>query len=84
MILQQQQQHRQQFQQFTTLDEINQFNRQNNDPVIHEIYDKFDPIMYDIYVCPSCFFASTISEFDKLKAREMEILFNNKRVLISI
>ena len=45
----------------------------------HEIYDKFDPIMYDIYVCPSCFFASTISEFDKLKAREMEILFNNKR-----
>ncbi len=45
----------------------------------HEVYDKFDPIMYDIYVCPSCLFASTINEFDKLKAREMEILFNNKR-----
>lgn len=45
----------------------------------HEVYEKFDPIMYDIYVCPSCFFAATINEFDKLKARDMETLFNDKR-----
>ena len=45
----------------------------------HEVYDEFDPIIYDVYVCPSCFFASTIAEFDKLKAREMEALFSDKR-----
>lgn len=45
----------------------------------HEVFEVFDPILYDIYVCPSCFYAATISEFDKIKARDMENLFNEKR-----
>lgn len=45
----------------------------------HEVYEKFDPIMYDVYVCPACFFAASTNEFDKLKARDMETLFDDKR-----
>jgi len=45
----------------------------------HEIYEIFDPIIYDIIVCPSCFYASTVGEFEKLKAKDMETLFNEKR-----
>ena len=45
----------------------------------HEVYEMFDPIIYDILVCPSCFYSSTVGEFEKLKAKDMETLFNEKR-----
>lgn len=45
----------------------------------HEIFDVFDPIIYDIIVCPSCLFAATIGDFEKIKARDMEALFSDKR-----
>ena len=45
----------------------------------HEIYEVFDPIIYDILVCPSCYYAGTTSDYDKLKAKDMETLFSDKR-----
>lgn len=45
----------------------------------HEVYEVFDPIIYDVIVCPSCFYAGTSSDYEKLKAKDMEILFSDKR-----
>lgn len=45
----------------------------------HEVYEVFDPIIYDVIVCPSCYYAGTVNDYEKLKAKDMEILFNDKR-----
>lgn len=45
----------------------------------HEVYEVFDPIIYDVIVCPSCFYAGTATDYKKLKAKDMEILFSDKR-----
>lgn len=45
----------------------------------HEVYELFDPVIYDVLVCPSCLYAAGANEFDKLKAKDMETLFNEKR-----
>lgn len=45
----------------------------------HEVYEKFDPIMYDIVVCPECHYANTQSKFSELKAQSMEKLHNSMR-----
>ncbi|TDT67894.1 response regulator receiver domain-containing protein [Hypnocyclicus thermotrophus] len=40
----------------------------------HEVYEKFDPIIYDIYVCPHCFFSAKPSEFNTLELKEIRAL----------
>ncbi|MBZ4684200.1 MAG: hypothetical protein JG768_1627 [Fusobacteriales bacterium] len=40
----------------------------------HEVYEKFDPIIYDIYVCPHCYFAAKPTEFNTLELKEIRAL----------
>lgn len=45
----------------------------------HEIYEKFDPIIYDVVVCPECYYANVQVKFGDLKAQYMEILQQKER-----
>lgn len=45
----------------------------------HEIYEKFDPVIYDVVVCPECYYANVQVKFGDLKAQYMEMLQQKER-----
>lgn len=45
----------------------------------HEIYEQFDPVIYDIVVCPECHYANVQVKFGDLKAQYMELLQKKER-----
>ncbi len=46
----------------------------------HEIYEKFDPIIYDIIVCPQCYYANTSSKFGDIKIQWIKNLQEENRI----
>lgn len=45
----------------------------------HEIYEAFDPTIYEVIVCPKCFYSAFKAQFNDLKIQNIEILQNKKR-----
>lgn len=45
----------------------------------HEIYELFDPTIYEIIVCPECFYSSFKTHFSDLKIQNIEMLQKKKR-----
>ncbi len=46
----------------------------------HEVYENFDPIIYDIVVCPQCHYANTLSKFGDIKIQWIKALQGDKRL----
>lgn len=45
----------------------------------HEVYEEMDPIMYDIWVCPHCYYASKAADFEKLELKDIRIMSKDTR-----
>ena len=45
----------------------------------HEVFEKIDPVMYDVYVCTNCYYAEVFQEFEKLSSENIKRLSSGKR-----
>lgn len=45
----------------------------------HEIYEEIDPIMYDIWVCPHCYYSAKAADFEKIQLFDIRIMSKDKR-----
>lgn len=50
----------------------------NRESDFHETFEGGTPIMHDIWVCPSCYYAAKKEEFAKIKVKEIEKIMNAK------
>lgn len=45
----------------------------------HEVYEEIDPIMYDIWVCPHCYYSAKAADFEKIQLMEIRVMAKDRR-----